>query len=276
MNVIQLSPKQVLQAYDEVATLYPTVPSLTMWRAWELAAYREFRLIEPVLDIGCGDGRFFRLAWPKIRDVVGVDADAAVVALAKASGVYRQVTQAPADAANLPEAGFGSAFANCSLEHMDNLDAVLGNIARALPRGAPFLLSVCTREYAEWNTFAGIVRIAGFPKVAESIEKGFIDFHHFVNPLTLEQWCDRVAAAGFSVDTAMPVLPEVTGRVFLAIDTAWHVRMEDGKEFGEHMYARFQRLPRFAENFRRVLEGLLHMEDQPTKAIGAVLHATRA
>ena len=69
-----LVPDDVLAGYDRVSALYPAVPPITLWRAWEVAAYGHLELEEPVLDVGCGDGRFFQLCWPGISDVVGLDA----------------------------------------------------------------------------------------------------------------------------------------------------------------------------------------------------------
>jgi hypothetical protein len=37
------------------------VANTDIWRAWEYAACYSFTLPEPVLDVGCGDGYFFRL-----------------------------------------------------------------------------------------------------------------------------------------------------------------------------------------------------------------------
>jgi len=72
MREVGVSRDEVLAGYDALADIYCHVPPLIMWRAWEVAGYRKYRLPEPVLDVGCGDGRFFRRVFPEIRDVVGV------------------------------------------------------------------------------------------------------------------------------------------------------------------------------------------------------------
>ena len=64
-----LGSAELLAGYDAVCALYPHVPPLSHWRAWEYAAYRRFRADGRTLDLGCGDGRYFRLIWPRIRDV---------------------------------------------------------------------------------------------------------------------------------------------------------------------------------------------------------------
>ena len=95
-KTVLLTRDQVLAAYDEVAALYPHIPPLAAWRSWELAGYRRYQLVEPVLDLGCGDGRYFRLVWPDVRDVVGVDIDPETAARARGTGVYREVHVAAA------------------------------------------------------------------------------------------------------------------------------------------------------------------------------------
>lgn len=56
-----LETKNILQGFEAVSPFYPFVPPITFWRAWEYAAYKRYKLTKPVLDVGCGDGRFFNL-----------------------------------------------------------------------------------------------------------------------------------------------------------------------------------------------------------------------
>ncbi len=91
MREVGVSQEEVLVGFDRLADMYGHVPPLIMWRAWELAAYCKYRLPEPVLDVGCGDGRFFRRVFPDIDVVVGVDLSETAVEAARRSGVYSAV-----------------------------------------------------------------------------------------------------------------------------------------------------------------------------------------
>ena len=51
MKVSVLSPDEVVAGYDAVSVLYPYVPPLSIWRAWEYAAYRRYALPEPVIEL---------------------------------------------------------------------------------------------------------------------------------------------------------------------------------------------------------------------------------
>ena len=73
MNHQLLDSNEILTGYDAVSALYPYIPSMSHWRAWEYAAYKRFSIAGRILDVGCGDGRYFKLIWPNADDVVGID-----------------------------------------------------------------------------------------------------------------------------------------------------------------------------------------------------------
>ena len=275
MKTIRLTKRELLRGYDTVAKLYGTVPPLSMWRAWEAAAYRKFRLSEPVLDVGCGDGDFFRLLWPRVKDVVGVDADPHVTKLARESGTYRDVITVKAHEMNLASGAFSSCFANCSLEHMDELDRVLACVAHAVQPRGEFLLSVVTNHFIEWNSITGLLREAGHFEAALNMETQFLEYHRLANPLSIEAWTDKLVHAGFVVEALVPIVPEFSSRVFLTLDSAWHIVRKGGAELGSAMHARFLTIPQFDKHARTIVEGLFGMDTEWKDTSGAVIFARR-
>lgn len=269
-----LAVNEILESYDAVSQLYPFIPSLSLWRAWEYAAYRRYTLPEPVLDIGCGDGRFFRLVWPEVRDVTGVDADPAMAALARRSGVYRQVLTVPAH--QLPDAvqNFASAFANCSLEHMDQLPDVLASIYRSLrPRGS-FLFSAVTDRFLEWAALPLFVSALGEVERAEALRARYQAYHHLINPLPLSAWVEHLGSAGFEILEHIPIVPEMTSRLFLFLDHLWHLPRPAG-ELGNELHAYLAASPNFPQAFRQVLAGVLQMERDWSATSGVIFLARR-
>jgi SAM-dependent methyltransferase len=277
MKVEHLTTAEILEGYDMVGGLYPWIPSMITWRGWEYAAYRRFALPEPVLDVGCGDGRFFRLVVPDSHDVHGVEADPGVADAATRSGVYRHVHVSPAHLLPLRGERFGSAFANCSLEHMDRLPEVLRGIFESLEPGGVFLFSVVTDRFVEWSPVRLLLEAVGEPARGAAVQRQHEEYHHLVNALPVEGWVERLRAAGFEVMQHIPVLTEMTGRLFLLADQLWHVPREGAEsagELGDVLYPYLRAIPRFQKGFRQVLEGVLEMETGG-EAIGAVLYARR-
>lgn len=268
---------EVLAGYDRASSLYPNVPPLSLWRAWEVAAYARYRLLEPVLDVGCGDGVFFRLLWPEVRRVTGVDQDPVVAQRARACGIYERVLDVPAAAIPREEAGYRSAFANCSLEHMDDLDGVLACVHRALVPGGHLLCSVVTDRFISWLSLAPVISRAAGSDRGEAVRDRYLRYHHLVNALSVDAWIARFLAAGFVVREHVPILPEVTARAFLALDEIWHLLGLDGSggELGGHLEGYFQQRAGFASAFRHVIRGLLEMEKEHDPACGAVFLAER-
>ncbi len=67
-----LTIPEVLDGYDAVARLYPHIPPLSHWRAWEYASYKHQHIEGRILDIGCGDGQYFKLIWPDADNVAAL------------------------------------------------------------------------------------------------------------------------------------------------------------------------------------------------------------
>ena len=228
MELKYLTSDEVLAGYDAVSRLYPHIPSMTIWRSWEYAAYRRYELAEPVLDIGRGDGRFFRLVWPYIGHAIGVDIDPNIVAIARQTGVYRELIKSPVLKMSFPPERFASAFANCSLEHMDHLTEVLEKIHHCLRPGGVFVLSVVTEKFIEWSTLPLLIASACDPERAKVLQAEYEGYHHLVNPLPVYEWIEYFEEAGFQILDHIPIVPEMTGRLFLFIDHLWHMRRREG------------------------------------------------
>lgn len=276
MQTKTLVSSEILVGYDAVSTLYPHIPPLSHWRAWEYAAYQRYRLDGRILDLGCGDGRYFRLIWPDANDVVGVDMNPGVAELGRQSGVYREVHAVPAHQIPEPEASFDHVFANCSLEHMDDLDAVLAEIHRTLKPGGTLLCSVVTDRFVQWSLLTKLVAMAGFADAAASLQKDFLDYHHLANPLSVEAWANSFKQAGLIPDEHVPILPQYNSGIFLLMENLWHVkRATGGGEIGDVIFPFLSTNVNFPSAFRKVFAGLLEMESNWQDCSGAVFLVRR-
>src|SRR5215218_3610578 len=228
---------------------------MILWRGWKIAAYRRFALPEPVLDIGCGDGRFFQFVFPDCRDVVGVELDPGTARSALDSGVYRDVHVMAADALPAGPQRFASAFANCSLEHMDNLHGVLRGIHASLQPGAPFLCSVVTDYFTQWSPLPVVLEAAGAPAAAREVQRGHEAYHHLANPLSRAGWCAAFERAGFVVEQQVPIVPELAARLFLFVDQFVHLPCGAG-EWSEPLTDYLRQFPAFPAKFPSVLSAI--------------------
>jgi ubiquinone/menaquinone biosynthesis C-methylase UbiE len=270
LKILSLSTESVLQGYDAVSTLYPHIPPLIHWRAWEYAAYQNYRLNGRILDLGCGDGRYFRLIWPQATNVVGMDMNPGVAELGRQSGVYREVHVAPAHQVPEPDASFDRVFANCSLEHMDHLDAVLAETHRCLKPGGSLLCSVVTDRFVQWSLLHNLIAQAGFDEVAADLRKDFFDYHHLANPLSVDGWTQSFNRAGLVPEEHVPILPKHNSGIFLLMDSLWHLKRVGGGEMGDVIFPFLSTNAGFPEAFRKVFAGLLDMETDWQDCSGAV------
>jgi len=275
VTIKTLSTAEISVTYGIVSELYSHVPSMSIWRACEYAAYKHFSLLEPILDIGCGDGQFFRLVWPEAINVVGIDIDPTIISSATSSGVYTEVHNI--STVNMPFAAesFASAFANCSLEHMDNLDLVLTNIWNVLKPGGMFLLSVTTDKFLEWTTLPQLMKLLQLSGMEDQLLERYKTYHHLVSAFPPEVWASKLHSAGFDVLEHVPIVPEFLGRLNMSIDMLWHLPLSSHAEYGSVLEPYFQKLNNFPEELGNIVRALLEMEANPLIGSGAVFMARK-
>ncbi len=140
------------QTGQQNSFLWPMLRSLPYFRAVlravEAYYYQDLELPSPILDVGCGDGHFASVAFPRKIDV-GLDPAHHSLQEAKTWGAYRDLVQAEGGRAPFPDAYFASALSNSVLEHIPNVGAVLKETSRLLKPGAPFVFCVPNPTYFE-------------------------------------------------------------------------------------------------------------------------------
>jgi ubiquinone/menaquinone biosynthesis C-methylase UbiE len=114
----------------------------------EARFYADIQLPEPVLDLGCGDGHFASLTFDHTLDI-GLDPWWGPIREAKSHQSYQSLICAAGNQMPFPENYFSSAVSNSVLEHIPDLNAVLGELSRVLKPGAPFIFCVPNHRFLD-------------------------------------------------------------------------------------------------------------------------------
>ena len=201
---------------DDFRHYFPHTPTaLCIKECARLSVIRRYACPGPILDVGCGDGLFARIAFAD-AEVWGIDIDAAEGRWAAASQAYAQVVLGDVTRASLPQSFFATCVANCSLEHVPRIDLALKNILNSLRPGGTAYLFVPNLEWASHLKSARLSKMFGVPALGTYIQ-GAIDrqfrHHHLYDA---EGWREVVAASGLRVTEVEPVLSTATTVAFEA------------------------------------------------------------
>ena len=157
---------------------------------------------------------------------------------------------------------------------MDDLPGVLRSIARVLKPGGGFLCSVVTDKFIEWSMMPLLADMMGDAKNAQRIKTQYLLYHHLVSALPPEGWISQFKEAGFEVVDHIPIVPELLGRLFLFIDTLWHLPHGKG-EVGDMLVPHFRKWHNFPETVGELMQTLTKAEPDWTVACGAVFYARK-
>jgi SAM-dependent methyltransferase len=191
---------------------FPHTPTaLAIKECARLSAVRRYSCPGPVLDVGCGDGLFARIAFDSV-EAWGIDIDAAEGRWAASSQAYSQVITR----ARLPERFFATCIANCSLEHVPRIDLAMRTIYRSLRPGGSVYLFVPTPDWARQLTSVRLLAALGFEAAATELQNSVDRFfkHHQLHDEV--GWRGIVEDAGLDCVTVEPVLSTATTVAFEA------------------------------------------------------------
>lgn len=178
-----------------------TLPAFrALLRAVEARFYAQLELPDPLLDVGCGDGHFARMALPGRTITAGIDPWWRPLNKAVRTGNYALPIQAMGDYLPFPDHYFGSAFSNSVLEHIPDIQPVLNEVSRVLRPGAPFLITTPSHYFADYLAGSALLTKLKLDGLAERYRNffNFISRHaHTDSPTT---WAGRLAEAGFVVE----------------------------------------------------------------------------
>ena len=200
--------------YEDFQQYFPFTPTaLAIKECARLHALRQHECTGPILDVGCGDGLFAKIAFSG-EEIWGIDINAKEGRWAMASAAYRQIILGDVTRAHLPAGFFASCVANCSLEHVPDVRAALDNIYTSLRPGCEAFLFVPNRDWASHFLSVRALRKVGGPQLASRLQDAIDQF--FVHRHLYDQggWRELVLAAGFEEVSIEPVLSTGTTVAF--------------------------------------------------------------
>lgn len=178
---------------------------LSVLRAKEAYLYRNFLpLKKPVLDFGCGDGFFAKIAFSHKSKIlnpkskfneniidVGLDIRESRIKEAKAQGIYKKILIYDGKVIPFKKGSFATVVSNSVLEHVSDLDQTLSEISRILKPNGKFLTTVMT---GKWEDYLWGVKIFG------GAYKNYMRRKQVhVNLLSRTDWDEKFKKAGFRI-----------------------------------------------------------------------------
>lgn len=197
--------------------IYQPDLGLAIHRALEAREVARETLGAPILDLGCGDGRFACL-WMggPARPPKSLGCDAWLPALRRAVDGCRLSLVVAADGRQLPlaESCMGTVIANSVLTHVPDLSPLLGEVARILRPGGQFLAAIPGPAFENQLAWVRFFRRLGFPWIAQRIGDGYHlrwqQWHRDGEAV----WSRRLAAHGLALVEARPYPGDFTGLVW--------------------------------------------------------------
>jgi SAM-dependent methyltransferase len=155
----------------------------------------------PILDLGCGDGHFASMAF-KGRLHAGIDPNAGAIRDAQLHHPesHEHLLCGSATATPFDDQFFKTVIANCVIEHIPDLDALLAEVWRILQPGGRFLFGVPSHRFGEMLLGSSLLRFLKLRGLAVDYGNWFNGHSLHFHTYDPETWIARLSDAGFTVE----------------------------------------------------------------------------
>jgi ubiquinone/menaquinone biosynthesis C-methylase UbiE len=135
------------ELFVEFLRVYVFQPATAFWRAVEVGVLEKFIPSSGnCLDLGCGDGKLtailFRENFKQQLMLVGIDGDEDETRQAAQLPLYKRVHTCRASNIPEPSQSFDHVISNSVLEHIQDIEATIAEVARLLKNGGTFVFTV--------------------------------------------------------------------------------------------------------------------------------------
>gem|GEM_PF-492147 len=185
-------------------------PTVWHWRGIEAAVLSDTvgpAMQRPILDLGCGDGRFLR-TWHdgQLQAEVGFDLMPRNVRRAARSGSYAAALVADGTRLPFESERFGTVFSNSTIEHIPPIAPLLSEVRRVLRPGGQFIATVPNHNLTRFLVEGSPLTAAGLRPAAERWADRRNRLLHHVHLYDAPQWHDLLTAAGLEPVVLRPYL----------------------------------------------------------------------
>lgn len=177
-----------------------TVPAFrALLRSIEGRFYRQLDLVEPLLDLGCGDGHFANLALAS-QVLAGIDPWWGPLQKAKRTEAYALVVQSNGDRLPFADQFFATVISNSVLEHVPDLDPVLKETCRVVKPGGMLVITTPSHYFTQYLGGAEWLERLRLSKLANLYRRFFNFVSRHAHTDSPDRWAARLAAAGFRIE----------------------------------------------------------------------------
>lgn len=194
---------------------YWFAPPVALWRAVELRVVGKLRYEPPLLDLGCGDGLIGQILFGRQnRAYIGLDPWIDQLRQAAELGVYGHVDQGTGSTLPYADRYFLSVFSNSVLEHIENVQPVIREVARVLRPEGRFVFTVPSDAFR--RMLNGYVQqmaagdLQGAETYADTVDER-LEHYHYLGP---NQWKELLSHAGMTLLQAEYYLPREVERLW--------------------------------------------------------------
>ncbi len=184
--------------FDKYLEYFPDAPSLVLVRSVELKNFPKEFIREPILDLCCGDGFFSKCLG--LSEIYGCDIDKSAIKKAEDTNIYKEIRVCDVrDLTVYSDAYFQTIISNCALEHVNEIDRTLTNIARILKTRGCLIMSVPGNNLNDWYLPKIIFERLGLHKYGKYLLGEFNKRQTIINLYSLNKWRKKLDDAGFKI-----------------------------------------------------------------------------